>query len=243
MSWLFKEKIERIEVPISQCVHYCGFRYGHGEYHPYETYIHRLHKKELKELVRDQLIDFLLHYRPRHFGQALGLTLSREYPLWLFPWAARRSFWWIKKNSGWFNRPEDIPDIITHFSDAGIPFALLEQEFRWLESSYESICHQGYRPDLYGYPKGKLFFDRNNNLSCLLLDGNHRVSALSALGYSSLEIDVSLKDSVSICDIDRWAGVKNGFFLKEDSIKIFNAYFLGNKKYYNLESLPKIIRN
>jgi len=72
-----------IEIPIRNCVHFCGFRYGHGDYNPYESYATRLHYGENLDAIRDQFIDFLQYYRPRDMGQALGISLSRNYPLWL----------------------------------------------------------------------------------------------------------------------------------------------------------------
>src|SRR5687768_15941388 len=79
---------EKIEVEISRGVHFAGFRYGHNEYNPYETYIIDLHNKVDEEVRRKKFIGFLQYDRPTNFGEALGITLSKSYPLWQYPWVA-----------------------------------------------------------------------------------------------------------------------------------------------------------
>lgn len=238
LTW---KKAERVEAKISQCVHYAGFRYGHKEYNPYETYIRRLHEKEDISAIRAEFINFLLHYRPRCFGEALGINLSRKYPLWLYPWANKKKFWKINYASGWFKDPNKIPDIITHFSDSGIPMPMILKEYGWLHSAYQSIISNGYNPEVWGYPKARLFFKENGEAAYLMLDGNHRLSVLSTLGFSSLLLDHYPSDAVRNIDIDSWQGVRNGFFTKEDAVNIFEAYFSGNKKYYTTTTCPPIL--
>lgn len=235
-----------IEVDINQCVHYCGFRYGCGEYHPYETYIVRLHHKEPLEKIRDEFLQFLKFYRPRDFGQLLGVDLSRQYPLWLYPWRSRLKYWYAKYRhtsamSVWYASPDKIPDIITHFSSTGVPRRMIEKEYGWLHGAYESISVEGYKPEKYGYPHAQLLHGYDGEIACLMLDGNHRVSALSALGYESLVVKYHKSKSIHIQHIDDWTGVKTGFYTKNDALKIFNAYFVGNADYFKSSNPAPIV--
>lgn len=216
---------------IKQCVHYCGFRYGNGEYHPYESYVTRLHRKEPLKKIRGEFEQFLKYYRPRDMGEVLGVELSRPYPLWLFPWSSRWKYWRTKESAGWSASAGQIPDIITHFSMAGVPRRMIDHEYGWLHGAYESISAEGYNPEKYGYPHGQLLLGHDGRIACLMLDGNHRVSALSALGYESLVVKYRQSKSVSIQHIDEWTGVKNGFYTKDDAVILFNGYFSGNPDY------------
>ncbi len=232
---------KRVEVEINQCVHYSAFRYGHNEYNPYESYLARLHKGDPMPLIKDEFENFLLHYRPKDMGSAIGIKLSKDYPMWLFPWNRlgvrsyiRRLFRCIypaHELAGWYTNIADIPDIITHFSNEGIPRFMIEKEYEWLHRAYQSIKQEGYLPEKYGFPQGQLLVDNRDNVACLLLDGNHRTSALSALGYTSIYVDFNKKNTVYLSDLDRWPLVSTGYFNRKDAMRVFEAYFSGNHNY------------
>jgi hypothetical protein len=74
-------------ISIEQCVHYCGFLYGsQSKINPYQDYLYHFHRGESKKEVRDRFIRFLLSYRPRNMAEALTINLTKEYPLWQYPW-------------------------------------------------------------------------------------------------------------------------------------------------------------
>jgi hypothetical protein len=222
-----------VKAPIAQCVHYCGFRYGHNEYNPYESYIIDVSRGVPSDVARSRFIEFLRHYRPRHFGEALGLgdMLSRKYPLWIFPWLKMdpESFAGFH---GWLTNPEECPDILTHFSEAGIAFHRITEEFFWLERALQSIAKKGYQPLRHRSFVRSLTLRRSDGTeSYLLIDGNHRVSAMSALGCESVLIRQALEDRICETECDEWYGVRNGLFDREDALRIFRAYFAGNFNY------------
>lgn len=230
-----------VEVSIRECVHYGAFRYGHEEYHPYETYLHRLHMGESLGHVRSQFVDFLRHYRPRHLGEALGITLPRKHRLWLFPWHPLWKLLTTRCSSGWYRSPKSVPDIITSFCPAGIPRALLEKEYLWLHGAYESIVANGYLPYRFGHPLGRLFVGACGKRACLLLDGNHRVSALSALGYDKLVVEISSRHTVRLDELEQWPGVRARVFTRDEAESVFMAYFSGNHRYRNAEGHVPIL--
>jgi hypothetical protein len=218
-----------ITVRVNECVHFGAFRYGHGDYHPYETFVARVHRREPIEEIRKEFETFLRHYRPRNFGEALGLKLEREYPLWLFPWSRLWRFLRAYPVGAWRQDPKDVPDIITHFSLQGIPRNMIEMEQHWLLQAYESISNLGYKPQQFGYPRGRLLVAEDGSHACILLDGNHRVSALSVLGASSVDVRCWSWDIVRQSSLNSWPGVRNGFFSRSDADLIFRAYFRGNR--------------
>ena len=211
------------EARIADCVHYCAFRYGHQEPNPYESYLIDLARGISVRTARARFIEFLRYYRPRHFGEALGCDLSKEYPLWSHPWRSRLPA------PAWRARPEDCPDILTHFSTQGILSYRIDEEFVWLERAYSRIEQEGYRPEACGFVLGIELRPLEGPSSFILSDGNHRVAALSALGANNLRLRRSFPTSiVQERNIDRWPQVRSGLYTRDDARRVFNAYRQGN---------------
>ena len=238
--WLRRGFGRCAQVPISDCVHYGGFRYGRGEYNPYETYLQQL-LHEGSEAARSRFIEFLRHYRPRHLGAALGLELKREYALWHYPWSRLSSR--TDESGAWCDDPDDCPDILTHFSDRGILVRRIEEEFVWLERAMYSIRRHGFQPDRFGDP---LFVQklvgRDGRTAHLMLDGNHRLSALSALGETMAPVHWAPWSVVREEHLARWPLVRDGSYETEDARKVFHAIFNGNQCPRTCESPAPLLR-
>jgi hypothetical protein len=212
------------DVAIADCVHYCGFRYGRGEYNPYETYLLELAAGADVGKARARLIEFLRYYRPRHFGEALGCALSREYPLWSHPW--RRAL----PPPAWREQPDDCPDILTHFSARGIHSYRIDEEFVWLERAFARLERDGYRPESHGYVVGVELQVTHGSSAFLLIDGNHRVAALSALGQTRVRLRRSLRAAiVKESEVETWPQVRSRVYTTVDALTVFSAYRHGNR--------------
>ena len=230
------------EISIDRCVHYCGFRYGVGDYNPYESYLIDLQEQVPVSVARRGFIEFLSHYRPLHMGQALGSDgLSKEYPLWLYPWQHfDPSSYNLRR--GWCATPNSCPDIMTHFCESGILLLRVEEEFVWLERALNSIYENGYQPEQQNdYISTRQFCRLDGESRYLLMDGNHRVSAMSALGFKAVTVHQKPTDIVYEKDSDSWYGVRHGFYSRDDALRIFHAYFEGNKNYRTTEKPAPII--
>lgn len=230
--------IRPIKIPINKCVHFCGFRYGCGDYNPFESYINDLHCNN-KDVARKRFITFLQHYRPKTMSTALGVSLSCNSPLWEFPWNKNASNCFDFKK-GWMDDPNDIPDIITHYSPKGILSFRIEEHFMLLENAYWSIKKYGYQPIKFNNFIEVLRFDRKDGRSAFLaLDGNNRLTALSVLRQH--EVLCIQRRVVKECKIDNWPGVKNNLFSHEDALKIFEVYFHGNNNLITTQEATCII--
>lgn len=226
---LFKEKHEILNVPIKSCIHYCGFKYGGQQYNPYETFISRYYNEPGQiEDIKKQFIDFLRYYHPQSINDAFGLNLSKQYPLWAFPWQNHQS---LQNITNWVNDPDNIVDILTHFCEKGIPSYKIDQEFYWLTRALKEMQYPGYNPDKFSYVEALKFEALNGNMAYLLLDGNHRVSALHTLGQATVKIKIRSASIVREIDVKKWPNVKNGSFTAADALLIFNNYFTGNSCY------------
>ncbi|HEV8073881.1 MAG TPA: hypothetical protein VGP21_07100 [Opitutaceae bacterium] len=221
VRWLSR----KASVPVASCVHYGGFRYGHGEYNPYETYLCQLVQAVDPAEVRAKFIEFLQHYRPRHLGEALGVELTRPYPLWFYPWSREMP------PAGWRDRPADCPDILTHFSAQGILRYRIEEEFQWLERALDSIRRHGFQPERF---KSPIFVRRlvrmDGATAHLVLDGNHRLSALCALGHEEVEVSFLPWATLRQDQLSRWQQIRQGAYDADDARRVFAVYFEGNHR-------------
>lgn len=222
--WAFRLLGQSVVVPVDRCVHYCAFRYGHGEPHPYERYALALARGEDLAAARAAFADFLRHYRPRDFGAALGVTLSRAYALWDFPWVRGGP-----ERAAWVDDPDDAPDIITHFSERGILRFRLEQEFFWAERLHYSLRRFGFQPERADRPiEVRTLLAADGATSHLLLDGNHRLAALVARGAKEVPVRQLARQVVRETELAAWPRVADGTYAPEDARRIFRAYFAGN---------------
>jgi len=222
--WLAREETVR----VADCVHFAAFRFGRGELNPYENYTVALSRRTQVADVRARFEEFLRGYRPVNMGEALGVRLSGEHGLWQFPWA-RRPFAATGTRPGWHDNPADVPDILTHFSARGILRSRIEQEFRWLEAALHSIREHGYQPQCYsGHPQARRLVAADGSARYLMHDGNHRLSALAAMGHTEVVVCFVPRMDVHEADLPCWWRVADGSYEPDDARRVFRAYFDGN---------------
>lgn len=228
----------KVRVPISQCVHYGAFRYGRDEPHPYETYMRKLAQAGDRGGARAWFVEFLRHYRPRHFGEAIGAPLQQLHGLWHFPWVRR-----LPAGTGWYDDPLNFPDIVTQFCEEGILWFRIEQEFFWLERALYSIRRFGYRPGRGPGITARKFVAADGSAAYLILDGNHRIGALAALGYESVELRYLPRSSVHERQAGRWPQVRAGRYSEQDARRVLRAYFDGNRRWRTTEKPASLLEH
>jgi len=210
-------------VPISCCRHYNGYRYGSGAFNPYENYIVGLHRGVDRALLRARFEDFLLHFRPRHFGELLQVPLSTRVPLWVYPWHASVA---AGSTGGWLENADSVVDIITHFSEQGIQRSKIEGEYFWLERAYETIASQGYQPRRFSYIDVFELRDRDTRVF-IVKDGNHRLSSLAAFGHARVVVHRDAREVFDLSAHQGWAQVVQGLYTPADALALTRAYFRG----------------
>ncbi len=204
-------------IPIKDCRHFRGYRYGLFSNHIYEDYIYGLSRNVPVESLRLQFIKRLLGTRTNDFGETLGISLSKHYDNWDYPWnisALKCEY-----------TPLNNPDIVCHTSlSKKILMSHINREFLWLESAYNSIIRQGYLPEKYGYITVLRLVSHQKN-SFIVLDGNHRLSALSVLGETHVKMkvvnNIILRDS--LCYL--WFGFLVRNYTLSDMKAVFVRYF------------------
>lgn len=210
-------------VPVADCVHYCGFRYGRKEFNPYEQYINGLTTGVSRDKLRGELLDFLLHFRPKNLGEALSVGLQRPPPLWYLPWKRISA----DTPRGWGQVASEIPDLLTHFSEEGVPEEMIDQECGWIEGAWSSIEREGYCPEVHSFIR--VFELRGAERSAYIVaDGNHRLSCLSASGASHVRVILAPLRTAHRANSAKWPAVRDGRISQTDALRIFDAYFTGN---------------
>lgn len=223
----------RIEnVPVSRFRHYCGFRYSKDVPNFYQNYILGLHNEVDLCQIREEFIHNLISYRPKTFNDALVAGFSRDIPLWTYPWSRK-----VLEMNGWVERPIDVPDIITHYSETGIVEKRIEEEFFWLERAYKNIKENGYKPKEHSYITA-MKLTKNDNSVYILLDGNHRAASLVALGFQ--EVTIKVTRTYDNGEVKRKLS-KNSIYSPVDVDVLFDAYFNGVDRYFRSNSPAAII--
>jgi hypothetical protein len=113
------------------------------------------------------------------------------------------------------------------FCSKGVLDFRIQQEFYWLERAFARLSSEGFQPNKYCIPISVLALISNDEGErYLVLDGNHRISALVALGIEFAEMQVVSK--VEERFVNKWKGVKEKKYTIDDALLIFKRYFIGN---------------
>lgn len=205
-------------IPVSACRHYRGWRYGGFGNNLYEDYIFGIENGASISDLRLTFSRRIFGIRGHNMGELLGIALSKTYVPWIYPWS------W---NSAFEHRKEFLaaqnPDIVCHTSPDGILSSHINREFQWCETALSSIKKFGYKPEAYGFIRVLRLIGNKNDASYLVIDGNHRLSALVAIGIPHTNAFVA--GTIRLDHLWRWPGVMLRKFQKEDARAIFQRYF------------------
>lgn len=208
---------KRLEVPIERCYHFRGYRYGGFSNNPYEDYVLGLAEGHDVMALRNVFAKTMLCNAPRNMGEALSLTLG-DVPPWEFPWDHA-------PRTGWQPIADPVmnPDIVCHHCQAGVLASHINREFAWLEASFHSIRTGGYQPDSLGYIRC-LHFVGDGLSSYLVLDGNHRISALHTVGARNVVVKL-VPRTIRRSNVNRWPRVIDGTYSTSSALRVFDRYF------------------
>lgn len=227
------------EVAIADCVHFCGFRYGRDEFNPYENYIRGLAAGETLARARERFVDFVRYYRPRNLGEALGVATAHQIPLWWLPWKS-----WLKllRPGAWQESTRDVLDILTYFTPKGIEWRRIEEEFMWMERALTAMSNPGYQPERFGYiDVFELQGDKHSRF--LVIDGNHRLGALHALGHRQVVVRQRPFHRANRKHARLWPLVLSGHVPYQDALAIFDTYVAGNRNPHRAESPAPLLHS
>lgn len=227
---IFEKKI--IKVEIGSITSRIGFSYANYGWHPFvETLKEYIKNEDL--IYRDSsLAKLYSNYTPGNLQEVFLDHLKNPIkPLNELPPVndAIRNLWCLKpvhledlRNRQKVRKPEGWIFFGPHTIEYG------ENEFKRLIQIYKSIRTNGYDPEkaakdmVNGY-----FLKRGEEKKFVLLQGNHRVSALKVLGYEY--VDVVLRDGhppvVDHAQLKKWTIEHGGIFSQEVVRELFAALY------------------
>lgn len=212
-------------VRIDQCVHYRGYRYGGFGNNLYEDYILGLASGADLGVLRRTLIDRIRRFDGSSINTALGISLSREYEPWVFPWSMRA----LLSGEGTYFSASENPDVVCYQAPEGVCASGINREYGWLHGAWEAISSNGYRPEQYDYIRvwdlgRRSSIDKQRRY--IVLDGNHRLASLHALGESEVMVKV-IPSTASLLGMPIfWPGVVRGIYSQDDAKRVHARYFL-----------------
>jgi len=114
-------------------------------------------------------------------------------------------------------------------------------ECEWDLTTKQFCCLQhGYHPWLHlSVPAVTMLIRHDGDRRAIIVDGHHRLSILSYLGYDQVRVEVM--QQVEEAEVDQWYYVKRGDCSRQQALEIFNAFFRLNGRerlaYLNLDEL------
>jgi len=116
----------------------------------------------------------------------------------------------------------------------------LASESRRLERIYQSIRNRGFFPGIDGLPTFFLLLRDEGaaevDFRVVITHGNHRLVALSALGWESVPMTPGptiLSGEIRLSDIEQWPGVVSGELSTDEARRLFLAFFRNpNEEFY-----------
>ncbi len=99
----------------------------------------------------------------------------------------------------------------------------LECEWALTTKQFRGLQH-GYHPWLHlAMPTVTMLVRADGQRRAIMVDGHHRLSVLSYLGYNRVTVEVVHR--VAEADVDQWYYVKRGDCSRQHALEIFNAFF------------------
>lgn len=120
-------------------------------------------------------------------------------------------------------------EIRGHIAGGPVTEAFGEVTFRRLARLYDSVVHDGFRPDQSdaSYPSGTCYL-RGDDFRVTIGSGKHRVTVLLAMGWPKIPVELGHHKAPAAIrreEADEWPGVRSGLYAPEEALRLFDAQF------------------
>lgn len=229
-------KSAAFKCPIDKCVSYNGFSFSPESWNPFILSIHEYRKRNVSEYKGSFLERYYETWCPSNCGESMLMRKNTEFqtltcPPYVFPkpWSAediesliRRREQTIKKHLDRHNIPDPGPHHGTHFHGP-VSSHKGQVEIDRLISVFESLSKQGYDRS-YGDVK-VVMVQSGSDTRFLVCGGNHRIAAMSALGYETVPAQLVGPGRVDSRDVDYWPQVWRGVWNRDTALAYVNHLF------------------
>ncbi len=215
ISSLLKVRIINIE----QAVTIFGRGFTAGCAHPLVETIKEYEDNPSLDFTETTLYEYHAKFKPKNTNAALGITEQcNGLPLFQYPWGGFRLSYQGNKDqlSSRFCGPSND--------------GLVRDEFNTTIALYNDIKKNGYKlirnKSIIG---GTFLVKENGEKRFVVLQGNHRMSVLSALGYKNLFVYTmkGYQEYIRESSLNDWIMLNKVSCPNAISRKVFNAFFDG----------------
>ncbi|SFJ77535.1 Methyltransferase domain-containing protein [Halobacillus dabanensis] len=209
-----------VKVPLNKCVDWQGFTYTAQGWHYLCETIKEYKKKPKIQYRNSILYKYYSLYQPKSMFECLMCEdaydpLNGDGPWVPLPWG--------------MGHRRVLEEGNQHYGPNTNTF--IRKEFKRLIYVYEKMKVEGYQPTQYhdGFIKG-YFLKKGKDYRFLITGGQHRIAALSLLGYDSIlaRIPPRRKRIINLDDMMEWEQVVNGNYPPEVASHVFLMYFEAN---------------
>lgn len=238
---IYTKKDIVFNVEIDKVVNVIQFPFSETGNHPFVNTLLEYSKDGNLKYEKSYLKSYYENFQPESLfdiyieDENLDSKLRKYSPYYsMLPWELEKNKITIKERGLSINHGSQ------NFGPVSDKKGLLE--FDRLISVYNSIDKNGYaigkgisdynedNNDINGY-----FLKKNDEYRFVVISGNHRMAALSALNYKKIRVKFNSNRPrvINFEDIDSWPQVKYGVVEKEIAALIFNGFFVKKKPSIN----------
>lgn len=204
-------------IPIGEATSLFACSFGRDGWHPFVKTLEEYEACSEISWKKTTLYKYHKGFCPKSIIDLIdnGQRTS-EIPIFSFPW-------------GTFRIGASNKDVLTSRFCGPSADELIKSEFNALVALYKNISRQGYRPwDFgYGFIGGTFLLSADGKRRFVVLQGNHRMAVLSALGYKKITVRTNpgYLDYIRESDMSNWARVREGSCDIQTARSVFRLYF------------------
>lgn len=198
--------------------------------HPYylaaKLYIETNNREKVFELFEEFRKNYLINSVDELFGIERFYIFKNNYNIFesLLPWEN------IDISTRGKSRHENIKNenltnginSYEYFGDKNCTLNKSKVEVKRICNLVDNIRKEGFKTNNIEQITATILI-KNDEWSCFINGGNHRVAVLSALGYNPISLQIY--EIVDLSNIEKWKYVKNGLYSKKSAEFIFDNIF------------------
>lgn len=223
--------------PIDKCITYNGFNHSDKGWHPFSAALKQYQATDNLDYEHSLLEKYYDRWQPENAREALigcekGPAYLEELPSYTFlaPWSyvspSERREMVYSGMCAFYERHGLKPcgDYHGHHTHGPVSTAFGRIEYDRLTDVYDSIATSGYDRSLGGDIVVSAY-KRESEYRFGIEHGNHRVAAMSALGYDTIParyVNVRLR---TLNEADCWPQVRRGLWDRDSAIAYFDHLF------------------